>query len=213
VPASPDRVPYRWASETCLPDICDRQTSLRHQRTAARPSWRHGRTPPAKLTTLQRIVINGRALLCSVALGVKKRVLRAPLRRRASSVLPRERTAPIVCDVDVERDVGDTVTSEARIQQRRSLHALPLGTNRTPRAKLPTLQRDGRDRRDRRERSKRRRRRRPRFPVASHLACDVHVSASTCDVRLTRVGQRLALRSLCFHARRLCASDVGASHS
>ena len=42
------------SSETCLPGICDRQTSLRHHRTAASPSWRHGRPPPAKLTTLQQ---------------------------------------------------------------------------------------------------------------------------------------------------------------
>jgi len=46
---------------------------------------------------------------CSVALGVKKRVLRALLRRRARSVLTKERTAPIACDV---HEFGTNTSSE-----------------------------------------------------------------------------------------------------
>jgi len=44
---------------------------------------------------------------CSVALGVKKRVLRALLWRRASSIFTKERTAPIACDVRRSRIWND----------------------------------------------------------------------------------------------------------
>jgi len=62
---------------------------------------------------------------CSVALGVKKRVPRALLRRRARSVLTKERTAPIACDVHV--------SGNDRRERRRgdgNVGGLALGTNR-----------------------------------------------------------------------------------
>ena len=67
-----------------------------------------------------------RQVHCSVALGVKKRVLRALLWRRARSVLPRERTAPIVCDVDVRRPrIWNDVEPERR-RQAPTLHPASL---------------------------------------------------------------------------------------
>ena len=52
---------------------------------------------------------------CSVALGVKKRVL-------MRSVLPRERTAPIVCDVDVRRP---RIWNDVEPERRRQAPTLP----------------------------------------------------------------------------------------
>jgi len=78
--------------------------------------------------------------LCSVALGLKKRVPRALLWRRARSVLPRERTAPIACDVG-ESGTTSNKTSEASLRHRRTAASPSARHQRTPGAKLTTLQR------------------------------------------------------------------------
>ena len=67
-------------SETCLPDTCDRQASLRYQRTAASPSSRHQRTPGAKLTTLQW---RGGIVASPLASLGELRVMHAPSRAKA----------------------------------------------------------------------------------------------------------------------------------